>query len=303
MIHLTAFIPQPEVDPITAGLRSVEGIRHVRVEAATTDEPALLSVYLDPMSVDLTLEFLARFSIASGDVTIVRTSEVRLPGRGRRSSPAGDGSIWAEVGERAGSEARIAPSYLLNMAAAGVVAAVGVATGSATLIVGAMAISPDLLPIAATAVGLVDRRWNMASRAIRTLAAGLTASAIAAFGVTALLLSIHRIPHDLILADTMLGSSLTKVGPGSIAVALAAGMAGILAFARVGGAAVGVAISVTTTPAVAYVGAATALGKANPAEGALVVLVTNVVFIVAASTATLAIQRRMSRRTSAHSAA
>jgi hypothetical protein len=35
----------------------------------------------------------------------------------------------------------------------------------------------------------------------------------------------------------------------------------------------------------------------------LVVLVTNIVFIVAASTATLAIQRRMSRRTSAQSAA
>jgi uncharacterized hydrophobic protein (TIGR00271 family) len=296
MIHLTAFIPQHDVDAIRAGLRSVEGIRHIQIDPATTDEPALLSVYLDPLYVDLALEFLSRFSIASGDVTIVRTSEVRLPGRGRRSTSSGDGSIWAEVGERAGSEARIAYSYLLNMAAAGVVAAVGVVTGSAILVVGAMAISPDLLPIAATSVGLVDRRWGLASRAVRTLGAGLAASAIAALAVTAMLLGLHRIPHDLVLADTMLGSSLTKVGPGSIAVALAAGMAGILAFARVGGAAVGVAISVTTTPAVAYVGAATALGKANPAEGALVVLVTNVVFIVAASTATLAIQRRRARR-------
>jgi uncharacterized membrane protein YidH (DUF202 family) len=104
------------------------------------------------------------------------------------------------------------------------------------------------------------------------LAAGLLASAVAAFAVIAVLLGLHRIPHDLILADTKLRPSLTKLGPGSIAVAIAAGMAGILAFERV-------------------VGAAVALGKANPAEGAMVVLVTNVVLIVAASTATLAVQR------------
>ena len=45
-------------------------------------------------------------------------------------------------------------------------------------------------------------------------------------------------------------------------------------------------------------GAAIALGKSNPAEGALVVLVANVVLIIAASTTTLAVQRRYTRRSS-----
>jgi uncharacterized membrane protein len=70
----------------------------------------------------------------------------------------------------------------------------------------------------------------------------------------------------------------------------------MIAFERPGGAAVGVAISVTTIPAAAYVGAAMAMGRDDPMWGALVVLLTNVVMLVLASTATLALQRRARRR-------
>ena len=59
------------------------------------------------------------------------------------------------------------------MAAAGVVAGVGVLDGSSILVVGAMALSPDLLPISAAAVGLVERRWVLAGRATLTLCIGL----------------------------------------------------------------------------------------------------------------------------------
>ena len=63
------------------------------------------------------------------------------------------------------------------------------------------------------------------------------------------------------LADTALGPSLTEVGPGTVLVALAAGMAGMLAYETAAGAAVGVAISVTTIPAAAYVGCSVGLGS------------------------------------------
>ena len=98
------------------------------------------------------------------------------------------------------------------------------------------------------------------------------------------------------LAETTLGPSLTQLGPGSLLVAAAAGMAGMLSFERAGGIAVGVAISVTTIPAAAYVGAAIALGRTEPMWGALVVLVTNVIVIIAASAATLEVQRRRRAR-------
>jgi hypothetical protein len=54
------------------------------------------------------------------------------------------------------------------MVAAGVVAGARVLTGSSILVVGAMAISPDLLPMASAAVGVVDRRPGLAVRAFLT---------------------------------------------------------------------------------------------------------------------------------------
>jgi uncharacterized hydrophobic protein (TIGR00271 family) len=159
-----------------------------------------------------------------------------------------------------------------------------------------MAISPDLLPISASAIGLVERRWQLALRAIRVLLVGLAASAAGAFVATALLRLFGRVPETLVLADTTIGEALTQLGPGSLMVATTAGVAGMMAFERPGGAAVGVAISVTTIPAVAYVGAALAMGRDDPMWGALVVLLSNVVMLVLASSATLVIQRRARRR-------
>ena len=63
--------------------------------------------------------------------------------------------------------------YLVFMAAAGVIAAFGVIYASTTLIVGAMAISPDMLPITAAATALVLRRWRLSARAVATLIIGL----------------------------------------------------------------------------------------------------------------------------------
>ena len=51
---------------------------------------------------------------------------------------------------------------------------------NAILIVGAMAVSPDLLPITAIGVGLVSRRAGLAGRALLTLALGLALASVAA---------------------------------------------------------------------------------------------------------------------------
>jgi uncharacterized hydrophobic protein (TIGR00271 family) len=159
-----------------------------------------------------------------------------------------------------------------------------------------MAISPDLLPISASAIGIVERRWQLALRAIRVLLIGLASGALGAFAATVVLRVFGRVPEDLRLADTMMGEALTEIGPGSLIVAAVAGVAGMMAFERPSGAAVGVAISVTTIPAAAYVGAAMAMGRDDPMWGALGVLLANVVTLILASTATLTAQRRSRRR-------
>jgi len=297
LLRLNAFVPPDRVSAICDALAKLPGVRHVVAGASTSEGLVSLSAEVDAVTADGAIELLSGFDLDWRDVTVSRASSIRPLGwhyRGRASDS--DAHVWAEVVSKADENSQLAVTYLLYMIAAGVVAGVGVLTGSSILVVGAMAISPDLLPISASAIGLVDRRWRLAARGGRALAAGLATSALAACAATVVLRLFGRIPGDLVLADTVLGPSLTKLGPGSVLVAIAAGLAGMLAFERAAGAAVGVAISVTTIPAAAYVGDAVALGRTTPMGGALVVLRTNVFFIVAASTTTLWLQRHESRR-------
>jgi uncharacterized hydrophobic protein (TIGR00271 family) len=291
VLHLIAFVRPELTDEIREGLEGIPGVRHLIIGGLTTEGLVNLTAQMEPRSADQAIDLLARLDVDADNVSFLRLPVLQPLGWKRRRSSDPDAQVWAEVIAKAQGNARLGRADLLFMMAAGVIAGVGVLTGSSILVVGAMAISPDMLPITASAVGLVQRRWRLAARAGRTLAVGLGTSALAACGATLILRAIGRIDTSLRLAETVLGPSLTTLGPGSILVAIAAGVAGILAYERVGGAAVGVAISVTTIPAAAYVGAAVAMGRSEPMTGALLVLVTNVVFIVAASTATLWFQR------------
>jgi uncharacterized hydrophobic protein (TIGR00271 family) len=277
-------------------LAAVPGVRHVLVGGRTAGNLAQVTGDLDVDVADDVLDLLRHSGLAADDVVLWRTASIEPLGwRRKRRGARRDGTVWAEITGRAAEHARTASLYLIFMAAAGVVAGVGVLDGSSILVVGAMALSPDLLPISAAAVGLADRRWLLAGRATLTLCIGLGMAVLTAAATTAVLRVIGRIDDDLVLDDSVLGPSLTEVGPGAVVVALTAGIAGMLAIETAGSAAVGVAISVTTIPAAAYIGCAVGLGTAEGGRGALEVLATNVVFIVAGSTMTLIVQRHRRR--------
>jgi uncharacterized hydrophobic protein (TIGR00271 family) len=185
--------------------------------------------------------------------------------------------------------------YLVFMLAAGVIASFGVIDYNEILIVGAMAISPDLLPITAIGVGLVDRRLRLAARAFVTLAVGMAFASAAAAASALAQDQFDRLPTSFNIGSTVLGS-LTTVNNETIVVALAAGVAGMLALETRASSGVGVAVSVTTIPAAAYLGVAVGLGETGHALGALAVLATNVAMLVIAAAATLVLQRALARR-------
>ena len=223
----------------------------------------------------------------------------RSGGDGDGTGPAAIAAVWAEITGRAAEHARTALLYVLFMAAAGVVAGVGVLNGSSILVVGAMALSPDLLPISAAAVGLVERRWALAARAALTLCIGLGDRRADGGGCHALLRLFGRIDRGLELADTALGPSLTEIGPGTVLVALGRWHgrdAGVRDGRRRGG-------------RCRHLGdddprrclrrvRASVSGVEQRGVGALDVLATNVVCIVAGSTLTLFVQRRWRARPS-----
>jgi uncharacterized hydrophobic protein (TIGR00271 family) len=293
MLRLRAYVAPDRVEALGARLASVSGVRHLVLGGQTFGGMTELTGDVETDAADTVLEVLRHYEMDSDDVTLSRAESVQPIGWGRRQGlPERDALVWAEVLGRARSHARPGLLYLLYMVAAGIIAGVGVLTGSSILIVGAMALSPDLLPISATALGLVERRQRLWRRAVATLVLGLGVVVVAAAVATLLLRITGRVPADLDLAHTVLGESFTKVGPGTVLVALAAGMAGMLAYETAGSAAVGVAISVTTIPAAAYTGTAAALRGYQDAGGSLLVLLINVVSILAAATATVWAQRR-----------
>ena len=195
----------------------------------------------------------------------------------------------------AGRNSRPVARYLAFMLTAGVIACYGVIEYNVILIVGAMAISPDLLPITAIGVGLVDLRARLAGRAFVTLAVGMGFAATAAGGSAFLQQHFDRLPPAFDIDSTVLGA-LTEINSETVVVALAAGIAGMLALETRAGAGVGVAVSVTTIPAAAYLGVAIGIGEPGHAPGALAVLGVNVLMMVISSSCTLLFQRRVAAR-------
>ena len=81
----------------------------------------------------------------------------------------GDGAdavVWEELLARTGEESRLNATFLAFLTIACLLAAVGVITDSPVTIVGAMVVGPEFGPLAAIAVGLVRRRWDLVRRAV-----------------------------------------------------------------------------------------------------------------------------------------
>jgi uncharacterized hydrophobic protein (TIGR00271 family) len=204
--------------------------------------------------------------------------------------------VWADVVGSAWVNAQPLARYLAFMFVAGVIACYGVIDGNIILIVGAMAVSPDLLPITAIGVGIGGRNPALAGRALLTLAVGLGVASMAAAIFAFAQNQFDLIPSDFNLVPIGALGSLVNVNDETIAVALAAGVAGMLALETRASAGVGVAISVTTIPAAAYLGVAAGLGEFSTASGALGVLGANVLMMVVGVVATLAFQSARMRR-------
>ena len=228
--------------------------------------------------------------VAEDDIALARLDEIAPVG----SAHPATSLIWADVLGQARRNARPVALYLAFATAAGVIAAFGVIEVNTILIVGAMAISPDMLPLSAACVGLVSRRGPLVRRALVTLVVGLSTSCAAATLVAVVLDLTDLMPSDFVLNGSALGG-LTTVDAATVGVAFAAGVAGILALETRASSAVGVAISVTTIPAAAYLGVAAGAGEASQAWGALGVLGVNVAVLLTAGTLTLLVQRRWGR--------
>jgi uncharacterized hydrophobic protein (TIGR00271 family) len=294
MLHLRVFGATPVMERVAESVSALPGAEHVtRTDAGNGTGEALVTADVDPDAADAALQALSRLGVPAEDVWLLRLEGLQ-PGRrsGRRE---GSAVVWADLLGQAGDNARPVARFLILMAVAGVIAAYGVFYSNTILIVGAMAVSPDFLPIAATCIGLVARRRRLVGRAFWTLTAGLGTAGVVAGLVTVLLDLLNLLPSSFEVGENGL-QGLTTVNSSTVMVALVAGIAGILALETRAGAAVGVAISVTTIPASAYLGVAAGVGEVDKASGALLVLGINVAMLLVGGSLTLAAQQTLTRR-------
>src|SRR5215467_1719339 len=181
MLQLRAFAEDDLLRGLGTWLESSGQGRHViTIPQAQSVHGGLLMADVERESVDEVLEHLSAAGVAPENISFLNIEAIS-PGP---ADVRARSLIWADMVGMARRYSRPLARYLVFMVVAGIIAGYGVLTINDTLILGAMAVSPDTLPVVAACVGIVGRQWPLASRSVGTLALGMAVTALAA-GLTA----------------------------------------------------------------------------------------------------------------------
>lgn len=299
MLHLRVICPSEHTEAVVGLLRDHPGAAHVVLLPGAAVVPAgdVIEADVAREAADDMLAALCEHGVDhSGGITLEQLDTVVSDAADKAEEEApGDGAdavVWEELLAKTGEESRLNGTFLAFLAIACLLAAVGVITDSPVTLVGAMVVGPEFGPLAALAVGLVRRRWDLVRRAALALAVGFPLAILVTAGGAALGNAVGLFDASAIAGDDHQLDFVFEVGPWSLIVALLAGAAGMLSMTSAKSAAlVGVFISVTTVPAAGYVGVATILGEWSRAFSSLGQLAVNLVGIVVAAVVVLLVRR------------
>ncbi len=298
MLRLRLAIEERRAVEVTEALEGTGGVhRIVALTPERADSGVVLAADVLPSVADRVVELIREWEVDDADYLLTR-QDVVAPHPRHGGLARDEGFAWIEVMAEARAHSRLLGRYLALMAVAAVLGAIGVITDNPILIVGAMAVSPDILPICAACVGFVVRRIGLAARAMMTLTLGIVLTWAVAALVAWSLQATGILTGDFQIHDTAL-HGLNQIDYSTVLVAAAAGVAAMLSFETRAQAAVGVAISVTTIPASALFGVSLGLGEVSDSWGAAGVLGVNVSVLLLSASATLLVQRWLVGRTAA----
>ena len=258
------------------------------------DGEVLVRILLDAEQSEAVLDLLEkRYTAGEGNRVVILPVEATLPRA--EPEPAATPEPTAAPEEkppgRIGREelyedikdaARCSRVYLAMGVLSTVVAAIGLRHNSVAIIIGAMVIAPLLGPNIALALGTALGDMPLLRRALLTALAGIA---------TAMALSV--IIGVLVHVDPALSevASRTRVGLGDIAVALASGCAGALAFTTgVSATLIGVMVAVALLPPLVTFGLLLGGGQPALATGAVSLFLMNLIYVNLAGVATFLVQ-------------
>jgi uncharacterized hydrophobic protein (TIGR00271 family) len=230
-------------------------------------------------------------SIAVEPISSIVSNVARRAERAAVGSPA-DAVVWENVQSQTSESAELSFSFLVFMVLATMIAALGILQDSVILIIGAMVVGPEFGPLAGLSVALLQRQAALAKRSLVALAVGFPVGIAASLGLTLILRAVGSAPERLTEVSRPATLFISHPDEYTVLVALLAGTAGALSLSTAkSGALVGVLISVTTIPAAANIGVASAFRDWSEVAGASGQLSLNLVSIVTAVVATLSLQR------------
>ncbi|UXA10506.1 DUF389 domain-containing protein [Mycobacterium sp. SMC-8] len=299
MLHLQVIVPEDMRDEVLAVLRHEVGVAHIMLHRGAAVEPAgdeISAIIARESANDLIkqlkgLDVQHRGAIALTVLDTVLSTRAHAAEDQAEGDPA-DALVWDELITRTREESTLSVTFTTFLTLACLLAAIGAVTDSMVTVMGAMVLGPEFGPLAALSVAVVQRRGDLARRALIALLVGFPV----AMGITALVTLAGRavgwLSFDTI-SDIHDVDFIFRVGPISFVVALLAGAAGMLSLMSSKSAAlVGVFISVTTVPAAGFAAVAGILGHWDVAAMSAAQLTVNLVGVVLAGVLVLVLRPR-----------
>ncbi|WP_123671063.1 DUF389 domain-containing protein [Actinocorallia herbida] len=298
MLHVRAIVPPDETDAVVAELALHVGVTNVVVLPGAARVPSgdvvlcdVAREATDDVLTALKARGIARTgSIAASEVDLALSdaaaeAEERAPGHGD------DAVVWDQVFRHLQDGSRLTWTFGAFLVLATMLAGIAALLDSPILVVGAMVLGPEFVPIAAIAFALLTARWELLRRANLTLVVGF----VLAIAVTYVCTRIGRFTGFLDLAELPADRPLTgfvySPDRWSFLVAILAGIAGVLSLTSgKAEALVGVFISVTTVPAAGNLAVALALGHYSEVRGSVLQLGVNIGGMIIAGIVTFVVQ-------------
>lgn len=284
-------LPEKDGGDVRELLKEYKVLEHRQVRLS--DGEVLVRILLDAEQSEAVLDVLEKqYAGAEGNRVVILPVEATLP----RAEPEADATpeqpnpeektperiSREELYEDIKDAARCSRVYLAMVVLSTIVAAIGLRQNSVAVIIGAMVIAPLLGPNMALALGTTLGDLSLLWRALRTSLAGI-ATAMAFSVIIGALLHV-----DPALPEV---ASRTRAVLGDIAVALASGCAGALAFTTgVSAALVGVMVAVALLPPLVAFGLLLGGGHPALAMGALSLFLLNLICVNLAGVTTFLVQ-------------
>ena len=257
------------------------------------DGEVLVRILVDAEQSETVLDLLEkRFAGTEGNRVVILPVEATLP----RDEPEENGTpeqspsqenpqqriSREELYEDVKSGARLSRVYMAMVVLSTIVAAIGLYYNSVAIIIGAMVIAPLLGPNVALSLGTTLGDLSLLRHGLLTSLAGIAVAMVLSVAI-GVLLQVNTATPEI--------ASRSGVGFGDIAVALASGSAGALAFTTgVSATLIGVMVAVALLPPLVTAGLLLGGGHPTLATGALSLFLVNLICVNLAGVTTFLLQ-------------